>query len=74
MNKIEMILDYVRYVEKEKILEMYGNLIRAHIIIEDNMLHRMIYLKTNCLENIHNVFEKKKSLLKTIVLNTDCRL
>jgi hypothetical protein len=72
--KTEMILDYVRYVEKEKILEMYRDLIRAHIIIEDKMLNRMIYLKTDCLENIHNVYEDKKYLLKTIVLNTDCSL
>ena len=52
---------------------MFADLIRAHIIIEDNMLNRMILLKNGCLdENIHNVFEKKKGLLKTIVLNTDC--
>ena len=59
---------------KEKLLDMYGPLIQHHVIIEENMLHRMIYLKMNCLENIHNVFEKKKLLLRSIVLNTDCSL
>lgn len=69
--KIELILDYVRITDKEKILDMYVPLIRSHIILEENMLSRMIYIKTSCLENIHNAFEKKKTLLKSVTLNTD---
>lgn len=67
-------MDYVRCAEKESVVQMFGSLIASHIIIEENMLYRMIYLKNSCIDNVHVVFEKKKSLLRQIYLENECMI
>ena len=71
--KIDLIMDYVRCAEKEQVIKMFGSLIASQIIIEDNMLYRMIYLKNSCIDNVHAVYENKKSLFAQIYLDIDCR-
>jgi hypothetical protein len=67
-------MDYVRCAEKDQVIKMFQSLIAAQIIIEENMLYRMIYLKNSCIDNVHAVYESKKILFGQIYLDIDCRL